>query len=544
MFNKLSSGERATRFWRIDSSEEMNDGPVALVRELGTLAWLHKKMLLACLLTGFLAAGLYAYSLPKTYVSTATLLLEPRQSAIPGQDPGPQQNLDLNRADSELQIISSERLLSAVFESLDLQVSPELGPQPPSLISDLIHRIKDAVGSTQALPREEFSQAAAYSKENARRAAFSNFSKHLSVRRVGQSYVIEIQYSSIDPAIPARVANAALSGYIMQAVSFKAEAVRARSEALQGRLDALAAQVVAASDAMKLGELPAIPTPDADARIIGAALPPLAPSGPRAMLITVLGGIVGLLAGACLVGLNFARDRKVVSADELTRETGVPCLGVIPGLKAGHPRIIADQHPNYATSIRDLRTSVEIACASSRAERGIIIALVGWNEGQVVSTISMALSRLIKGGSRHVTLFESAQWAESSDGEEGALPSHSLVDAALSDLQPGLFSFHTVQGVSVLPIRSTNAGSNLLADFRHPRVSRMLNAARERGDVLLDLPAMETSKDALALATHADAVLFVAALGQISVGQVTSAMQELRRARVKVIGTVITGAPS
>jgi capsular polysaccharide biosynthesis protein len=543
MFNKLSSSERTTRFWRFDGSEEMNDGPVALVRELGALAWLHKKMLLACLLVGFLAAGFYAYSLPKTYVSMATLLLEPRQSAVPGQDTGPQQNLDLNRADSELQIISSERLLSAVFESLDLQSSPELGPQPPSTISDLIRGITSAVGLTHAAPRED-QLAGGNSKENARRAAFSNFSKHLSVRRVGQSFVIEIQYSSIDPAIPARVANAAVSGYIMQAVSFKAEAVRARSEALQGRLDALAAQVVAASDAMKLGELPAIPTPDADARIIGAALPPLAPSGPRAMLITVLGGIVGFLAGACLVGLNFARDRKVVSVDELTRQSGVPCLGIIPGLKDGHPTPMADQHLDYATSIRDLRTSVEIACAGSRAERGIVIALVGWNEGQVVSTISMALSRLIRGGSRNVTLFQSARWAESSDGEEGALPSHSLVDAALSDLQPGLFSFHTVEGISVLPIRSANAGANLLADFRHPRVSRLLNAARERGDVLLDLPAMQASKDALALATHADAVLFVAALGEISVAQVTSAMQQMRRARVKVIGTVVTGAGS
>jgi Mrp family chromosome partitioning ATPase len=55
---------------------------------------------------------------------------------------------------------------------------------------------------------------------------------------------------------------------------------------------------------------------------------------------------------------------------------------------------------------------------------------------------------------------------------------------------------------------------------------------------------MQASKDALALATHADAVLFVAALGEISVAQVTSAMQQMRRARVKVIGTVVTGAGS
>jgi Mrp family chromosome partitioning ATPase len=36
-------------------------------------------------------------------------------------------------------------------------------------------------------------------------------------------------------------------------------------------------------------------------------------------------------------------------------------------------------------------------------------------------------------------------------------------------------------------------------------------------------------------------VLFVATFGKTSVGQVNSALQQLRRARAKLIGTVITG---
>lgn len=541
MFNKMTPTERTSRFWHFDGSEEMNDGPAALVRELGSLAWVHRHRLIACTVAGFILAGLYAHSLPRTYVSTATLLLEPRQAAIPGQDAGPQQNLDLNRADSELQIISSERLLSEVFGRLNLEDNPELGPQPPSMIGSVIAWAKQTIGLAGPSTPDDVNTASkvtATAEENARQAAFGKFSKHLAVRRVGQSYVIEIQYTSVDPSVPARVANAAVSGYIMQAVSFKAETVRARSEALQGRLEALAAQVTAASDAMKRGELPAIPTPDADARVIGAALPPLAPSGPRVTLITILGGILGFLAGSSLIALNFARDRKVTSAEELARETGVPCLGSFLDTEKGYAGPFRELSSDCAVSIRDLRTSIEISCSTLRNERSLVIAFVAWGEGELTSFLSMGLSQLIKAGSRDVTLFQSAEWFHRLNENDGA-PSHSLVDIALSDLQPGPFSFQNIRGVAVLPIHSTNVDANLLADFRHPRVSKVLTAARDRGDVILDLPPITNSKDALALATYADAVIFVAHIGKTSIGEVNSAVQQLRRARAKVIGTVL-----
>jgi len=546
MFNKLGQTERTSRFWRFDESEDANDGPVALVRELSAVVWLHKYKLLACTIAGLTIAGLYAHSLPRTYVSTATLLLEPRQTAIPGQDAGPLQSLDLNRADSELQIISSERLLSLVFESLGLQHSPELGPQPPSMLGSILMSAKQALGiATPTAPGEGLSgmdnSSGPPSKEEVQRqAAFSNFGKHLSVRRVGQSYVIEIQYTSIDPAIPARVANAAVSGYIMQAVSFKAEAVRARSEALQGRLDALGAQVDAASDAMRRGQLPTIATPDADARIIGAALPPLTPSGPRGLLITLLGGILGLMAGSSLIALNFARDRRIVSVDELTREAGIPCLGLIPGVSEDRVAFAFDLQKDYVNSIRDLRTSIEIGCAALRTERGIVIALVGWNESKQVSALCVSLAQLIRGGSRHVTLFQSADWYDDHGAEDRAPGLTSLADASLSDLEGNRHVFNNFRGVMTVPIQSSGATANLFADFRHPRVAKLLDAARDGGDVLLDLPPLENSKDALALATHADVVLFVATFGKTTVGQVNSALQQLRRARAKLIGTVIT----
>ncbi|MQB41510.1 exopolysaccharide biosynthesis protein [Rhizobium sp. ICMP 5592] len=573
--NNPSLLERSSRLWRLDDAptENPNEGPVALLRSMCALALQHKTKLILCTAVGIGLAAFHAHSLPRIYTATATLLLEPRRATLAsGQDGSGAQNLDLNRADSELQIIRSERLLSAVFDSLNLQNSAELGPQPPrmlDLIVGNVRRILSEPGTGTGAVTSETGKTArpdgvtaasniAPPATDARQAAFQNFAQRLDVRRVGQSYVMEISYSSSDPALAARVANAAVSGYILQAVSFKAEMAQAGTEVLQWRLDALAAQVDAATEAMEQGKLPAIPTPDGDARIIGAALPPLSPSAPRASLITALGGVLGLLAGFSLIALNLALDRKVRNAKDLVRDTGIPCLGTLPdaasraSLRRGpysHRTSLVVNLPGsaYAVAIRDLRTSIEIACSAIRNERGIVIAVAGWEAGNGVSTLCLSLAQFISRSGRHTTLFnaEMGQIDLIDDGPD-ALPTTSLADALVADMRPEQVIFGNGRGdddgIAVLPIHSANALTNLYVDFRDRRVARVVEAARARGDVLLGLPPVGDSTDAQALAIHADAVLIVASAGRTTTEQVNDTLQQLRRSGANVIGTVINRA--
>lgn len=573
--NNPSLLERSSRLWRLDDApaENPNEGPVALLRSMCTLALQHKTKLILCTAIGIGLAAFHAHSLPRIYTATATLLLEPRRATLAsGQDGSGAQNLDLNRADSELQIIRSERLLSAVFDSLNLESSPELGPQPPRMLDLVVSNVRrilnmpatgaDAVtsetGKTARSDGVPATSNIAPSATDAHQAAFQSFAKRLDVRRVGQSYVMEISYSSSDPVLAARVANAAVSGYILQAVSFKAQMAQAGTEVLQWRLDALASQVDAATDAMKQGKLPAIPTPDGDARIIGAALPPLSPSGPRASLITVLGGVLGLLAGFSMIALNLALDRKVRNAKDLMRDTGIPCLGILPDAtsRAGRRRGSQSRRTSvvvnlpgsaYAVAIRDLRTSIEIACSAIRNERGIVIAVAGWEAGNGVSTLCLSLAQFISRSGRHVTLFNAEMGqVDLSDDDPHALPTTSLADALVADTRPEQVIFGNGRGdgdgISVLPIHSANALTNLYVDYRDRRVARVVETARARGDVLLGLPSVGGSTDAQALAIHADAVLIIARAGRTTTEQVNDTLQQLRRSGANVIGTVINRA--
>jgi capsular polysaccharide biosynthesis protein len=523
----------------------------------------HKTKLIVCTAVGIGIAAFYAHSLPRIYTATATILLEPHRSTLASSQDA--QNLDSNRADSELQIIRSERLLSAVFDSLDLANSPALGPQPPGMRDIIIGNVERVLNDlsltisgpgTGKAPRPTEETAARNSTPTAdgRQAAFQNFAQHLDVRRVGQSYVMEISYSSSDPALAARIANATVSGYILQAVSSKEEMAQAGTEVLQWRLDALAAQVDGATNAMKQGTLPAIPTPDGDARIIGAAQAPLGPSGPRITLITALGGILGLLCSLSVIALNLALDRKVRNAKDLTRDTGIPCLGTLPDAASrasvfrGSNRrssVIVNQPGNaYAVSIRDLRTSIEIACSAIRNERGIVVAVTGWDTGPSISTLCLSLAQFINRSGRHITLFNAeTDPINVRDHDPDGLVTTSLADALVADMRPEQVIFANGRGdghgIAVLPIHSTNALTNLYVDFRDRRVGRIVETARARGDVLLGLPPVGNSTDALALAIHADAVLIVARAGKTTTDQVNDALQQLRRSGANVVGTVI-----
>ena len=145
------------------------------------------------------------------------------------------------------------------------------------------------------------------------------------------------------------------------------------AEIIQARVNALSAQAKAAAAAVAAGAIPDSPTPDADARIIGAALQPLTPSAPRVGLIIALGGILGLTSGFLAVALASALDRSIRTPEDLTRATGLACLATVPEVSRGTGLSRA-----FAAAIRDLRTSIMVAYSSKRREGNFAVALVSW----------------------------------------------------------------------------------------------------------------------------------------------------------------------
>lgn len=533
----------------------VSDGPVALLRTIGAAGLRHKGKLAVwvalCLAAGFF----YVRTTPPTYSAAATVLLEPRRQApSSAREIAAPSSLDLNAADSELQVIRSERLLSTVFDALALSDHPELGPQSPGPLQALSGRVTGALrGALVALGLSQppSRSAEASLRVDPRRNAFENFVRRFSARRVGQSYVLEIAYSSADPELPARVANAAASAYLLQSVSFKADAARSGAEFLQGRLDTLATQVRTAEAAVRSGTLPAQPIPDADARIIGAAQMPLGPSAPRGSLIMAFAGVFSLLSGLFVAVLASVFDRRVRLPQDLVRETGLPCLGVVPqvGSWGGQVRasgpdksllVTREDAGPFAAAIRDLQTAIEIAWGAGRSQGSPVVAIGAWRAGAGATLLTMNLAQLINHRGRQVSVISpDAARTQADHGKEGA----SLTDVIASgSAAPAAYA--NVEGVHLLPIRSATPQLNRFVDFRDPRAALVVAQARQRGEVLIDLPPLGESSDAVALATHADIVVLVAAEGVTSHDELNEALGSLRRAGITVIGAVINRSRS
>ena len=114
-------------------------------------------------------------------------------------------------AESQLQVIRSERLLYTVFDALNLSNDSTLRPGPLSFGSRIVNGIA-------ALFRKP--QTGGDDKDALEAAAFDAFTGRVGARRVGQSYVMEVSYTSGNPSEARRLANAIVSGYLGQQLSF------------------------------------------------------------------------------------------------------------------------------------------------------------------------------------------------------------------------------------------------------------------------------------------------------------------------------------
>ncbi|TYC56072.1 hypothetical protein FMN50_11340 [Rhodobacterales bacterium] len=546
---------------RIQSLEPQNDepdrSPQALVELVLSIVYRYKFLLVGCMLAGFVLAAYYASTLPPVYKATASVLLEPRRLvSIDGQSSF-QRDLNLNRVDSELVVIRSERLLSEVFDSLQLQDNPDLAPSEPGTMSRLIGGAKALVtGTIGTLLGKPADDAAASSEAMTDRAAkrdrlsaFNRFANRVSVSRVGQSFVISVTYASSDAELAARVANATISAYLLQTVEAEFETLRSGTGTLQGRLDVLSQQMDTSRAAMQAGRVPDVPIPDANARVIGEAQVPLGASEPRKTLIAAFGATFGLILGIVFATLGFILNKKIWNVKDLRHKFSVSCLAEIPlpralrrrsngGTDAVRTLLYRKPDGKFTSALRDLRTTIDMICAPFADKRNSVVALVSWNDSANVAHIGEGLAVLShQSGHRLTLLNENRRKGASSEGSDNraitfadAIVDPETLDDSVLTEAPSLL---------VLPVHSQKTEVNLRADFSSQRAKDLIARLIGRGKILMALPPLGESADGLSLAVHADAVLIVITAGKTTTDNVKDAERQLRRIGANLVGTVL-----
>lgn len=244
--------------------------------------------------TAFAASAVvYSKLLRPDFIATTQILLQPHVIVNDGPEDLRhfyQFMVDSDQCETELHVLSSQRLLYQVFKAQNLAEAPEILAGSDGLWAFLGSRI------------DRFRRLATEDSESIE--AFSNFLGRVRARRLGLSYVIEISYRAQSPEQASRVVNAIASTY----AAYRLRGVLAREQRrgvyLESRLSSLLGQIMAAEAGSRFGVIPEDTLSDADVRLLGPANRALGVAYPKMVPLVMMMAGLGLVSGLLIVLLS------------------------------------------------------------------------------------------------------------------------------------------------------------------------------------------------------------------------------------------------
>ncbi|EKF18455.1 GumC family protein [Nitratireductor pacificus] len=221
-----------------DYARPGNDLPAEYISFRDIWSFLRRHMLILALMTGLGAAlgALYIAKTQPTYSSIARIVIDREQGRIASQDASTG-TIIIETAEiaSEVEIVKSEAIARSVINELNLTEDPEIRDSTSwrSMVRGAFASLGAFFGGSEEGAGEE---AGPPDEEDIMRRTMAGFLGRVSVRRVGQSYVLEIGYTSTDPVKAARAANAIANTYMRSTLDAKSETIARGANWIQDKL--------------------------------------------------------------------------------------------------------------------------------------------------------------------------------------------------------------------------------------------------------------------------------------------------------------------
>jgi Mrp family chromosome partitioning ATPase/capsular polysaccharide biosynthesis protein len=394
------------------------------------LARRYGRLVIGIMAASFLLALIYVLTAVPSYVASTQLLIE-SQKGQPFMAESGLLDLTIDNAhvESQVEVLRSERISIAVIRQLGLTADPEFrGAIDPGTEADRI------------------------------RPTIASFSERLGVRRLGQSYVLEVAFRSHVAAKSARIANAVVDAYLQDQIDAKAQTARQGTEWLQARIEELSVQLRDSARAVQQfrairdggGAADTIAIIDAEtrltelesrvvsyrklqenmlqkltetaqkqslavtnARVITPATTPLSKSTPKTRLVLAMSILVGGLAGVGLAMLIHGNDHSVRKVGALRQATGLTAIAELPAFGStakgvfslgvsGWRRNTAEAQTGLLDGLKDITSPFGDALRSAKVSMDIAaatkeircIGITAPTAGVGVSTIAASLATL------------------------------------------------------------------------------------------------------------------------------------------------------
>ena len=285
-----------------------------------------------------------------------------------------------------------------------------------------------------------------------------------------------------------------------------------------------------------------------EAHEITQALPPSQPSYPRKAQTIAAAAAAGVFLGLLLVYVLQLADDTVRNGDAIRFLTGVPCFALIPEMRKrtlGHLQIheYAARRPltAYAEQIRALRASVCL-----EADRPKVITITAARPAEGKSVLALSMGRSAQAAGERVLAIECDVRQPSFRRRLGGQPQPGLLDILRGEVEwRDTVQDDPVTGMGYITAgkmgKAGSAGADVLALFLSDEMRRLLAEARDDYDlILLDAPPVEALTEARVAATLSDAALLCVRWRSTRTKTLMHALEVLRDAHAKVIGTVLT----
>ncbi|MCJ2116310.1 Wzz/FepE/Etk N-terminal domain-containing protein [Methylobacterium sp. J-001] len=352
-------------------------------------------------------ASLYIARTPNEYSATASVVLTPTRIASSSQGSTLGSvivQLDNSQAESQIQVLKSERNLQSVFEQYKEEINP----------AEAIEKKSEPSGIFLNLLRQKAETKEKSIDRNAQ--LFQQFSDKVSVRRVGASYVLELSYRASSPELAAKVANSIVLQYLLSQIELKAAATEKGGEFLQTRILDIQKQRTTVKEGIRAGTIPAAIFPDADAQIIGAATIPTRKSWPLTGLTLMFSLALSSSLGLFAIAVKNSLYPTIKSASSMKRHLGLLCLTYINrkdiGLRNWRSLRLKELSTSAPSSeinrrwIAAIANVKQIVLSKNKRMNGKIICVLPMNKGLEHAAISFMLARMIAASGKNVLLVD------------------------------------------------------------------------------------------------------------------------------------------
>jgi len=183
---------------------------------------------------------LYLLTTPSSYTAVARMVIDSRKMpAFQQQQTMGDMTIDTVAVGTQVEILSSQNVSLAVIKDLNLTEDPEFVGHGAGLIGALFSLIASTFDSGTTVSQSEL-----------QRRALAAFDSRRTIRRVPQTYAIEISFRSLDRRKAAQIANAIGDAYIVDQLESKYQSTRRASTWLQDRIKNLRADTTTSAQAL------------------------------------------------------------------------------------------------------------------------------------------------------------------------------------------------------------------------------------------------------------------------------------------------------